>query len=200
MLALFFEMLPKSGHEEHYFRHVDTLKPILAEHTGMTWLDRFKSLSRDRVILSHQLWEDDAAIAGWREDRQHRVSQTAGRYRHFEDYRIRIGEVFLRVEQGRPVEQFDLGPDATGRYIIAAHSTGAPLDGLDESFASVNIADAYVGLVTVDGAEDAEKRLTSLSGDQTVTWAVAARMTRDYGMFDRDQAPQDYPPVERGDG
>jgi len=30
-----------------------------------------------------------------------------------------------------------------------------------------------------------------------MSWAFAARMIRDYGMYERDQAPQDYPPVER---
>jgi heme-degrading monooxygenase HmoA len=199
MLALFFEVLPKPDHEDHYFRHVGMLKPVLEKHTGMTWLDRFKSLSRDRVILSHQLWKDDAAIVGWREDRQHQGSQTAGRYTHFEDYRIRIAELFAKVARGGPVEQVELGPDATGDYIIAGHSNGKPLHGFDESFASVNTADAYVSLATVAGAEDAGKLLARLSDDESMSWGFAARMTRDYGMFDRDQAPQDYPPVERAE-
>jgi heme-degrading monooxygenase HmoA len=200
MLALFFEVLPKPGHEDHYFRHVGMLKPVLEKHTGMTWLDRFKSLSRDRVILSHQLWKDDAAIVGWREDRQHQDSQTAGRYTHFEDYRIRIAELFAKVEQGGPIEQFELGPDATGSYIVAGHSSGKPVDGFDESFASVNIADAYVSLSTVANAQDAGKLLARLNDDESMRWGFAARMTRDYSMFDRDQAPQDYPPVERSGG
>jgi hypothetical protein len=28
MLALFFEMHPKPGHMDHYFRHVAMLKPV----------------------------------------------------------------------------------------------------------------------------------------------------------------------------
>ena len=199
MLALFFEVMPKPGHEDDYFRHVGVLKPVLEQHTGMVWLDRFKSLSRGNVILSHQLWVDDAAIVRWREDKQHQGSQTAGRYRHFEDYRIRIAELFLRVEQGKPAVQFELSENASGDYIVAVHSSGKPLDGFDESFASVNIADAYVGLATVANAEAATKLLTRLADDQNMSWGFAARMTRDYGMFERDQAPQDYAPVERGD-
>ena len=197
MLALFFEVLPRPGHEDHYFRHVGMLKPVLENHAGMTWLDRFKSLTRERVILSHQLWADDAAIVKWRENRQHQGSQSAGRNRHFEDYRIRIAELFARVEQGGPVEQFELGADATGGYIVAGHSMGRPLDGFDERFASVNIADAYVGLAPASSAEAAVQLLERLRHDQDMSWAFAARMTRDYGMFERDQAPQDYPPVER---
>lgn len=200
MLALFFEVLPRPGHEDHYFRHVGMLKPVLEKHTGMTWLDRFKSLSRDRVILSHQLWEDDAAIVKWREDRQHQGSQTAGRYKHFEDYRIRIAELFARVEQGGVIDEFELGADATGAIIVAGHSTCRPLDGFDESFASVNIADAYVSLAEAISTEEAVRLLVRLRDDQNLSWGFAARMTRDYGMFDREEAPQDYPPVEREDG
>jgi len=200
MLALFFEVLPKPGHEDHYFRHVGMLKPVLAEHKGMTWLDRFKSLSRDRVILSHQLWVDDAAIVGWREDKQHQGSQTAGRYKHFEDYRIRIAELFLRVEQASPAEQLEPGSDATGSYIVAGHSTGKPLEGFEESFASVNIDGAYVGISSVANEADARNLVNQMSDDQSMSWGFAARMTRDYGMFERDQAPQDYPPVEPAKG
>ena len=199
MLALFFEVLPKPGHEDHYFRHVGMLKPVLAEHTGMTWLDRFKSLSRDRVILSHQLWVDDAAIIRWREDKQHQGSQAAGRYRHFEDYRIRIAELFLRVERGGPVEQLEPGPNATGSYIVAGHSNGKPLKGFEESFASVNIEGAYVALSPVGSETDARNLVDRISKDQCLSWGFAARMTRDYGMFERDQAPQDFPPVVPGE-
>jgi len=195
MLALFFEVLPKPGHEDHYFRHVGKLKPILIEHPGMTWLDRFKSLSRPQVILSHQLWEDDAAIVRWREDEQHQGSQWAGRYKHFEDYRIRIAELVLRVQQGGPVEQPEQGQGATGSYIVAGHSNGKPLEGFDESFASVNTDGAYVGLSSVAEEADAINLVKQMSNDKSISWGFAAQMTRDYGMFERDQAPQDYPPV-----
>lgn len=200
MLALFFEVLPKPGHEDHYFRHVGMLKPVLAEHIGMTWLDRFKSLSRDRLILSHQLWVDDAAIIGWREDQQHQGSQKAGRYRHFENYRIRIAELFLRVEQGNPAEPIEPGSDATGSYIVAGHSKGKPLEGFEENFASVNIDGAFVGLSSVANETDARNLVNQMSNDQSMTWGFAARMIRDYGMFERDQAPQDFPPIEPDKG
>jgi heme-degrading monooxygenase HmoA len=196
MLALFFEVMPKPGHEDDYFRHVGMLKPVLEKHTGMVWLDRFKSLSRDNLILSHQLWEDEAAIVRWREDERHKGSQTAGRYKHFQDYRIRIAELFARVEQGRPVEKFVPGPDADGGFVVAGHSEGKPLQGFSESFASVNVDGAFVGLNEAADEADARERLAGMAADPAMTWGFAARMVRDYGMYQRDQAPQDYPPVE----
>ena len=200
MLALFFEVLPKPGHEDHYFRHVGKLRPILSEHPGMTWLDRFKSLSRKQVILSHQLWEDDAAIVRWRQDEQHQRSQRAGRYKHFEDYRIRIAELFLRVEQGRPIEQLQTGAGTTGSYIVAGHSNGNVMEGFDESFASVSIDGEYVGLSSVAKETDASCLVKQMSNDKCMNWGFAAQVIRDYGMFERDQAPQDYPPVGSGNG
>ncbi len=199
MLALFFEVLPRPGHEEHYFRHVGMLKPVLEKHTGMLWLDRFKSLSRDNLILSHQLWKDDAAIVRWREDETHKGSQHAGRYKHFADYRIRIAELIVRAEKGKDVQNFQTGPSATGGFIVAAHSHGAAVKGFDECFSSVNIEGAFVGLAEAADETAARELLLHASQDPAMTSVFMARMTRDYGMYDRAQAPQDYPPVERDD-
>ena len=91
MHGLFFEMRPKPGHMAHYFAHVDRLKPVLARHHGMVFLDRYRPLDDAEALLSHQLWADEAAIAAWRADPTHRASQAAGRRVHFEDYRIRVG-------------------------------------------------------------------------------------------------------------
>lgn len=200
MLALFFEVLPKAGHEDDYFRHVGMLKPALARHTGMLWLDRFKSLSRGNLILSHQLWTDEAAIVGWREDELHKGSQHAGRYKHFADYRIRIAEVFVRIEGNKPPQHFEPGSQANGGFIVAAHSEGETLSGFDESFASVNIDGAFVGLSDAANEQEALQRLEHVRRQPRFTWGFAARMTRDYGMFERDEAPQDYPPVDFGRG
>ena len=199
MLALLFEVMPKPGHTEHYFRHVDILKPVLAKHTGMVWLDRYRSLSRDNLILSHQLWEDDAAITRWREDKVHQGSQSAGRNKHFQDYRIRIAEVFARVDKGEEMQRFATGADASGDYLIVGHSRDEALLELGESFASVNIPGNFAGISQAADEDQALEALSSIAEKPAMTWAFAARMTRDYGMYERAQAPQDYPAIERTD-
>lgn len=93
MYALFFEVRPKPGHLPHYFEHVERLRPALARHTGLLFLDRYRSLSDEAVLLSHQHWRDEAAILGWRRDSLHLQSQQAGRYQHFADYRIRVASL-----------------------------------------------------------------------------------------------------------
>ncbi|MBQ1203165.1 MAG: antibiotic biosynthesis monooxygenase, partial [Loktanella sp.] len=91
MHALFFEMRPLPGHLDHYFAHATRLRPILAQHAGLHFLDRYLSLDEPDLLLSHQLWASEAAIIGWRKDNDHRLSQEAGRKVHFADYRIRVG-------------------------------------------------------------------------------------------------------------
>ena len=91
MHALFFDMEPKAGHMPHYFEHVDRLRPLLAAHEGLLYLERFRPLDQPDAILSHQHWAGEEAIRAWRCDGTHRASQAAGRNVHFERYRIRVG-------------------------------------------------------------------------------------------------------------
>jgi len=189
MLALFFEVTPRPGHLDHYFRHVGMLKPVLEKHTGLIWLDRFNSLSREGVLLSHQLWEDEAAIIRWREDQHHKGSQTAGREKHFADYRIRIIEVARRIAAGAPVEVRQLSSPATGGWMVAAHGKGGAVEGSGEPFQSVNFEDRFVTLAGAASESEAAAALEAWSGHPQLAWAISGRIIRDYGMFDRAAAP-----------
>ena len=190
MLALFFEVEPRPGHLDHYFRHVGMLKPVLEKHTGLIWIDRFNSLTRDGVLLSHQLWEDEAAIIRWREDQHHKGSQTAGREKHFADYRIRIIEVAERVAAGAQVESFALtDASAGGGWVVAAHGKDGAVDGVGEQFRSVNFDDRFVTLCAAESEADAAAKLQSMSADSCLAWGISGRILRDYGMFERAQAP-----------
>ena len=189
MLALFFEVTPRPGHLDHYFRHVGMLKPVLEKHTGLIWIDRFNSLSREGVLLSHQLWEDEAAIIRWREDQHHKGSQTAGREKHFADYRIRIIEVAQRLAAGAQVESFSLTGAATGEWVVAAHGKGGAVNGAGEQFRSVNFENRYMTLASARGEADAAGLLESMSNSPDLAWAISGRLIRDYGMHERAQAP-----------
>lgn len=187
MLALFFEMMPKVGHMDHYFRHVAMLKPVLAEHTGLNWLDRFMSTSQDGKILSHQLWEDEASIIRWRENQHHLGSQNAGRNKHFSDYRIRIIEIARHDKDAAAGDVCEVA--ATGSWVVAGHGQGAALEGGDEQFRSVNRDNGYVTLAAAGSAEEAMHRLDGWLENKNHAWAIAGRIIRDYGMFDRAHAP-----------
>ena len=91
MIGLFFEVIPRTGHADRYFELAAGLKPELDRNGGVLFIDRYTSLDRPGVVLSHQWWESEEALIRWRQHTQHKAIQRAGREQHFSDYRIRIG-------------------------------------------------------------------------------------------------------------
>jgi len=201
MQALLFEMTPRDGHEGHYFRHAATLRPIVMQHEGLVYIERFKSLSRPRVILSHSLWRDEASIARWRTDREHHKSQVAGRYQHFEDYRIRISHVFSYAEPDMPQKEwsrdgaYNVSAGTADRFVTVIRSRERPSDKAGEVFESVTEPGSYLSIG--DGVSEGEARaiIDGAKSDAGVLSALLGRVTRDYGMYDRAEAPQYFAPV-----
>lgn len=188
MHALFFEVRPHPGHLPHYFEHVARLKPELARHSGLAFLDRYTSLADPDVLLSHQLWQDEAAIIAWRQDKVHRASQAAGRHVHFADYRIRVGARVLHWQPGisahSPAEQLD------GPHVIALYATHPMVDTRFVSFESVNNPGRFVSLASVEGFAAAAALLLAATEATPTEQAAAYRIHRDYGLNDRAQAPK----------
>ena len=175
MHCLFFDVRPKPGHMDHYFDHVARLKPVLARHDGLVFLDRYRPLDEPGALLSHQLWADEAAIAAWRADATHRASQSAGRKVHFDGYRIRVG---VEVAQ-------DSDSSEPGRFLLAAYGAApAPLSGA-HSYESVNHAGRFVTLASHECLSDASRAAAVCPGDLRLF-----RILRDYTMTDRAEAPQ----------
>lgn len=199
MQALLFEVHPRPGHEDHYFRRAAALRPLLAGHDGLHFLDRYRSESRPGIILSHSRWRDEAALARWRADGQHHAAQCAGRAEHFQDYRIRISHVLRAMtETGEDTCHREDGaythPDANAaRYlaILATRTTPATTDG--ETFRSVTDGAALLTVVHFDTPQDGHTLLDHVRS--TTTHAMLCRVSRDYGMFDRGEAPQYFPEV-----
>jgi heme-degrading monooxygenase HmoA len=176
MLCLFFDVKPKPGHMDHYFEHVARLKPVLARHRGLLFLDRYRPLDDADALLSHQLWQDADAIAAWRADPEHKISQAAGRRVHFEDYRIRVG-----TEAAADRAMF------AGRYVIAAY--GAAPVALPEarSYESVTHAGAFLTLSATQDPSEAKARASDATGAAETVRVFA--IDRDYTLTDRAEAP-----------
>jgi len=62
VFGLFFEVKPKPNFRQAYFDQVDRLKPDLAKHEGLLWLQRYESLTVPGLLLSHQYWADEQAL------------------------------------------------------------------------------------------------------------------------------------------
>ena len=176
MIGLFFEVQPLEGHADNYFELAAFLKPELEKSGGVEFADRYRSVDRPNVVLSHQWWTDEESLVRWRQHSQHRAIQRAGREQHFGDYRIRIGASVdssraRSAERAVWVSYYDREP-------------AAPVDG--ELFKSVYREGMYLVL---SGKEP--------TAQDTPSDRKAFEITRDYGMFDRAEAPQSYPPVKR---
>ena len=124
--GLFFEVRPKAGRRQDYFDHVDRLKPVLAQHNGLLWLQRYASADQEDLILSHQLWASEKALAGWRCDKDHRQSQQAGITAIFADYRIRVGPRLWRWPTDTTANNFPDQAIATTPLMLALYCHNAP--------------------------------------------------------------------------
>lgn len=191
MHALFFEVRPKQRHLKHYFEHVDVLKPVLAQHEGLVFLDRYTSMVDEDVLLSHQLWKSDAAIAAWRRDSTHRRSQTAGRTVHFEDYRIRVAERVFHVRSGEntSLAGSPVVSPQDNRFLVTAYGTQEPQHPSFSGFRSVNHAASYIALAEVGNFQEAAALAKTLAAAHGFGEATVFRVLRDYGMHDRAEAP-----------
>ncbi|GAA0292672.1 antibiotic biosynthesis monooxygenase family protein [Rhodovulum strictum] len=173
MQCLFFDVRPKPGHMDAYFAHVDRLRPILARHRGLIYLERFRPLDDPEALLSHQFWADEAAITAWRRDIAHRASQWAGQRLHFESYRIRVGPQAVH------------SPEGAARWLVAAY--GPAPAAIGRGYESVTRPGRFVTLAEASGGAAAQALAEGMApgADEIRVFAI----TRDYTMTDRAEAP-----------
>ena len=93
MIAIIFEVEPRSGRRQDYLDLAAALRPQLEAIDGFLSVERFESLTRPGKILSLSFFRDEAAVAAWRNLDSHRRAQARGRGELFADYRLRIASV-----------------------------------------------------------------------------------------------------------
>lgn len=93
MIAVIFEVEPADGRKEEYLDIAAEMRPMLDRMEGFISVERFQSLTDPRKILSLSFFEDEAAIARWRNLSAHRGAQAKGRGGVFDNYRLRIASV-----------------------------------------------------------------------------------------------------------
>jgi heme-degrading monooxygenase HmoA len=205
MIGLFFEVLPRHGHEQAYFDIAAGLRPELDKNPGFMFLDRFKSLIRQRIILSHSRWRDEASLAGWRTHAKHHVAQIAGRQQHFEDYRLRIAQLVCEwLPQAGGLRRLETtnsynDPALQQERFIIASTAKAPVKAGTESdvLASVSRESEYIVLTPTQSLREGLQAVEELSLRDAMTSVRLYLISRDYGMYDRKEAPQYYAPVNR---
>jgi len=206
-IAQFFEVQAKQGEVEQYLDLAASLRPALSEMGGCLFIDRFKSLTRDNLLLSYQIWQDEAAMTAWRVHGGHHGVQEIGRDRVFADYRIRIAQVIHEARPAAPVwrpERLTPYNDPQRRRptcVLAAESASERLpvetQWQRDTFHSVYRTGIFAHLVDLPDADAGVEFGNRLFADKTVEYFRVFEVMRDYGMYERAEAPQYYPPAKR---
>jgi heme-degrading monooxygenase HmoA len=219
MFSVIFEVNRKPERANDYLELATHLKPILAKIDGFIDNERFESMGREGWLLSHSTWRDEKSVIRWRTEREHHQVQQKGRFDIFQDYHLRVGEVVSDSAPPMPIRElrFDETEAASAKYATLTEITpNAKL----VSAAETDTLTAYVGLdaklpglvghdifesITTPGKlailaswTDAKAAGSwdpkSFDGVEALRHRVM-RVIRDYGMFDRREAPQFYPPA-----
>ncbi len=105
MIAVIFEVEPAEGRFDEYLDHAARLRPELEKMPGFISVERFRSITNPAKLLSLSFWEDEAAVARWRNHPLHRETQAAGRDGIFAGYRLRVAAVLRDYEMTERREQ-----------------------------------------------------------------------------------------------
>lgn len=207
MIALFFEVQTRPGHRDQYLELAASLRPELDAMGGCLFIDRFSSLTRENVLLSYQIWQDEGAMTAWRVHGYHHEVQTIGREEVFSDYRIRIAQVIHEERPGQPIWQperrtpYNDPARRPSTFVLVAESKRAELPVQTEwrrdSFKSVYRDGFFAHLIDVPDQQSGLELGRRLLADPTTEYFRIVEVMRDYGMYDRTEAPQYYPPVVR---
>ena len=93
MIAIIFEVTPKSDKKTDYLELAAEMRPMIDEVEGFISVERFQSLTNPEKLLSISFFEDEVAVDRWRKLAAHRRVQSKGRKEIFVDYRIKVLQV-----------------------------------------------------------------------------------------------------------
>jgi heme-degrading monooxygenase HmoA len=212
MFAVIFEVEPRAGKTEDYLRLAGALRPALAKIDGFVAIERFAGRRRPGRVLSLSVWRDEKAVIRWRIFAAHQAAQREGRAMIFADYHLRVGEITADTASAEgkalPQQRFDETVTGTAKCV-----TITELPPGDDAVGTAHFwpAAAAPGVVDAEWFESltAAGKSLFLAGwrdpvsAQGWEWPPTSgerrhrqvRIIRDYGMFDRTEAPQYYPPA-----
>jgi heme-degrading monooxygenase HmoA len=210
MFAVLFEVQPKSEKWDEYLGIAKMLKPELEAIDGFVENIRYRSLTRPGWLLSLSLWRDEKALVRWRTQAVHHGAQEKGRFEVFGDYHLRVGEVqgqgstergdttevgagtaVLLIDAKRPADQVQDAPPEQTAASLGLRTDAPGLVAWDVFDAILSPGDILLMMTARDQA--AAEALSPSEGARL----RRVRILRDYGMYDRREAPQYYPDVAR---
>jgi heme-degrading monooxygenase HmoA len=218
MFSVIFEVNPKPEQWDTYLGTAKMLKPELEQIEGFIDNIRYKSLNREGWILSLSGWRDEKSLVRWRIRTKHHEAQKNGRDLILQDYHLRIGQITqdTHVPAGHTIKEqrLDETEFGTGTSLTLITATRpkqwketsnsadcAQYLGLDPRAEGILDWDVFEAVLTPgdialliswrdnESAQSFEDEFTVPDGARL----RRVRVIRDYGMFDRREAPQHYP-------
>lgn len=209
MFSVIFELRPKdAAHRDEYLAHAKDLKPLLERIDGFIDNERFAKRDHDGRMLSLSTWRDEKALVRWRTLERHHHVQEKGRFEIFADYFLRVGEIISdslvpRGEQLRE-QRFDETEVGAAKVVTLETASSEPLltIGSMQGPIEVGIFDSIsnpgkVLILTAWRDDTARTGAAQAFSDARDVHRRTVRIVREYGMFDRREAPQYYRAIER---
>jgi heme-degrading monooxygenase HmoA len=222
MFSVIFEVHPKAERWQDYLGYARMLRPELERIDGFVDNVRYRSLTRPGWLVSLSNWRDEKALVRWRTQAMHHGVQEKGRFEVFHDYHLRVGQLTrdTRLPEGHVLAEQRLDETETGAATaVVLIDVQRPAEwvtsaGPAEVAGWLGLRKGAPGLVAWDVFDavlaPGEVILLLSWRDQAAADAYEAaaglpdgvrlrrvRIIRDYGMFDRREAPQYYPEVTR---
>ena len=222
MFSVIFEVLPNEGKKDAYLDLAKHLKPILESIEGFVDNERFESQLRPGWVLSHSTWRDEKSVVRWRTEGEHHLVQEKGRFEIFADYHLRVGDVTADTDPpaSAPIKPLRFDQTEIGKAKVVTLTEITPREGA--AFASqADLLPARLGLDVAADAIAGHDVWASIYNPGKIALLVgwtdagpasrwmprkidgietlrhrAVRVIRDYGRFDRREAPQFYDDVK----
>ena len=207
MFAVIFEVVPKQERWDDYLELAKFLRPEIERIDGFIDNERFASRRTKGRVLSLSTWRDEKAVIRWRTLAVHHKVQEKGRFEVFEDYRLRVGEFTAdsHLPAGQTLRQQRLDETEVGEARAVTISEFPPAGGdpaISADTSGLIDAELYEsiynpGKLLLLGSWRDAASAGAWTPRQDGVRHRQVRVIRDYGMFDRREAPQYYPEVRR---
>jgi heme-degrading monooxygenase HmoA len=221
MFSVIFEVRPRPEQWDNYIGTAKILRPELEKVDGFVDNIRYRSLTRDGWILSLSTWRDEKSVIRWRTCLRHHEAQTKGRSEIFLDYHLRVGELTRDTNltpgyelSEQRLDETEVGEGTTiiltdGKWPSESTGNTRPEDIAEwlgrspkrEGLVNWDVFDAvltpgdFILLMSWRDRFQAEAFENARSPEGGVRLR-RVRVIRDYGMYDRREAPQYYPDAQ----
>jgi len=223
MFVVIFEVQPRAEQFDAYLAIAKSLRPELEEVPGFIENIRYRSLTRPGWILSLSIWQDEKALIRWRTKARHHEAQEKGRHGVLLDYHLRVGQIIggrgnkwdpVSLEEKERFDQTDIGAgprvvlvdglqleDSSEREATTvAAALGLNLNARPRGLYEWDVFEAVLRpgdmilLSSWDEGDFAETFQSTVQSGGQLRFRES-RTIRDYGKYDRREAPQYYEDV-----